>query len=123
MKALTVRQPWAQTIADGLKTVEVRSRPLKYRGELAIHAAAAPDPNLCEEAEGLPLGQVLCVVNVVGCEPLTEAHLAAAYMLGEGWETEGLWAWVLENVRLVKPVAAKGKLSLWNLPDEQITYL
>jgi len=38
MKALTVRQPWAQAIAEGLKTVEVRSRPIRYRGLLAIHA-------------------------------------------------------------------------------------
>lgn len=123
MKALTVRQPWAQAIAEGLKTVEVRSRPIKHRGLLAIHAAAKPDPEYAEEAEGLPLGQVICVVNVVGCEPLTAELLEAAFMLGEGWPTEGLWGWQLADVRPVKPVAAKGKLSLWNLPDEQVAYL
>jgi len=123
MKALTVRQPWAQAIAEGLKTVEVRSRPIKYRGLLAIHAAAKPDAEFAEEAEGLPLGQVICVVNVVGCEPLTPELLEAAFMLGDDWPTEGLWAWHVENVRPVKPLAKRGSLSIWNVPDEELQYL
>lgn len=40
MRALTVRQPWAEAIADGLKLIENRSFgfPKRYRGTLAIHA-------------------------------------------------------------------------------------
>lgn len=38
MKALTIRQPWASLIAVGAKSIETRSWPTKYRGELLIHA-------------------------------------------------------------------------------------
>ncbi|MFC4066756.1 hypothetical protein [Actinoplanes subglobosus] len=41
LRALTIRQPWAWATAHGGKTVENRTRPLAYRGRLAIHAGAA----------------------------------------------------------------------------------
>ncbi len=39
MKALTLHQPWASLIAEGVKTIETRSWSTKYRGPMAIHAA------------------------------------------------------------------------------------
>lgn len=39
MKALTIRQPWASLIAEGVKTIETRSWATKHRGPLAIHAS------------------------------------------------------------------------------------
>mgnify|MGYP000085348797 CR=1 FL=1 len=38
MRALTVRQPWAEAIACGAKLVENRSMGTRYRGPLAVHA-------------------------------------------------------------------------------------
>lgn len=40
LRALTVRQPWAEAIADGLKATENRSAgfPKRYRGLLLVHA-------------------------------------------------------------------------------------
>jgi hypothetical protein len=38
MKAITIRQPWANLVAQGLKTVETRNWKTSYRGPLAIHA-------------------------------------------------------------------------------------
>lgn len=40
MKALTLHQPWATLVAEGVKTIETRSWPTKHRGPVAIHAAA-----------------------------------------------------------------------------------
>lgn len=40
MKALTVQQPWAWSIIHGGKDVENRTTLWRYRGPLAIHAAA-----------------------------------------------------------------------------------
>ena len=42
MKALTLWQPWASLIACGAKKIETRSWATKYRGPIAIHAAAIP---------------------------------------------------------------------------------
>jgi hypothetical protein len=40
VKALTIRQPWAELILRGRKPYELRSWKTNYRGFLAIHAAA-----------------------------------------------------------------------------------
>lgn len=42
MKALTLHQPAASLVAVGVKTIETRSWSTRYRGPLAIHAAARP---------------------------------------------------------------------------------
>ena len=44
MKVLTLHQPYASLIASGLKTVETRGWSTKYRGSLAVHAAARRVP-------------------------------------------------------------------------------
>ncbi len=47
MKALTLHQPWAHLVAEGVKTVETRSWRTNYRGLLAIHAGL--DMNACAD--------------------------------------------------------------------------
>lgn len=42
MKAITLWQPWASLLAHGAKKYETRSWATKYRGPIAIHAAATP---------------------------------------------------------------------------------
>ena len=39
IRVLAVRQPWASLIVEGLKTIEVRSRPTKIRGKILIYAS------------------------------------------------------------------------------------
>lgn len=121
MKALTVRQPYAELICDGTKTLEVRSRPTTHRGPLAIHAAQTiaggyrDDP----EAQQLPRGQVVCVVEVVDSRPMTPADAVAAWV-ADDFDCEGMYVWVLKDPRRVVPMAAKGKLNLWQLPEEPV---
>lgn len=38
IRVLAVRQPWASLIVEGLKTIEVRSKPTNIRGKIAIYA-------------------------------------------------------------------------------------
>jgi hypothetical protein len=40
MRCITIYQPWASLLACGAKKYETRSWPTKYRGPIAIHAAA-----------------------------------------------------------------------------------
>src|SRR5579864_5186030 len=39
MKAITLTQPWATLVAEGVKRIETRSWSTSYRGPIAIHAA------------------------------------------------------------------------------------
>jgi hypothetical protein len=122
IRALTVRQPWANAIAYGNKRVENRTWSAdRAAGKLiAIHAGKGHDldampPEGCTwpEVPDLSLGAVLAVATVTGsCVP---------------WECDGEcspWAirgqdhWHLEDVRpLAKPVPCRGALGLWRLPE------
>lgn len=42
IRLLTLWQPWASLVAEGLKRYETRSWPTDYRGLIAIHAAKRP---------------------------------------------------------------------------------
>jgi ASCH domain len=50
LRALSVRQPWAELILRGEKTIEYRSQPTKVRGKIYIYASATRyDPSEEEE--------------------------------------------------------------------------
>jgi hypothetical protein len=107
MKALSVKQPWASLIAQGKKTIETRSWPTDYRGELLIVSSRFPAIE--------PAGCAVAVVNLVDCRPMTRADEAAACC--EIYP--GAWAWVLEEVRAVKPWPVRGQLRIFEVevPD------
>jgi len=127
MKALSVRQPWASLIAEGYKTIEIRSRPWQYRGPLVICSTAKPSPDAwIDGADGkrlkLPCGVAVCVVEMVDSRPLTPRDAKAA---GFTWrltkrDCEGQWAWVLANAREVKHVPVKGQLQPWDWQGEPL---
>lgn len=119
MKALSVRQPWAQLIAEGIKTIEIRSRPWKYRKPLVICATAKP-VFLDDDGVPLPCGCAVCVVDMVDCRPLTMDDADAAYMDFEDGACDGQWAWVLANARMVEPVPVKGQLQPWDWNGPQL---
>jgi hypothetical protein len=50
VKALTLHQPWATAIAEGIKTIETRSWATDYRGPLAIHAGSKMAPGMAGPA-------------------------------------------------------------------------
>src|SRR5689334_19769244 len=77
LRALTVRQPWADAIVDGYKGTENRSQgfPKRYRGLLLIHAglsralSGARDPRVrgvydLHQIRDMPLGAVIGLVTV-----------------------------------------------------------
>lgn len=106
MKALSVRQPWASLIADGKKTLEIRSWSTRYRGDLLICASAKPHGDL-------PTGQALAVVSVTACRPMKPDDKGAACCEFR----KGHFAWELLNVRRVDPFPVKGKLSLFEVRE------
>jgi hypothetical protein len=102
-KALTVRQPWASLIAEGKKTLEIRSRLTHYRGELLICSAASPKIE--------PFGQALCIVDVVGVKPFEPEDAEAACT---DWEPDS-FAWILENPRPIELFPVKGQLGFYSV--------
>ena len=112
MKAISVQNPWAHFITCGEKTIECRSWNTEHRGDLLICSSSAP------KIPGMISGYALCIVSLDDVTPFKKKHLDGACM-DEMPELDS-YAWHLSNVRLIKPVAVKGKLNFYNVEDELI---
>jgi hypothetical protein len=81
IKALTIRQPWAELILRGRKPFELRTWRTKYRGPLVIHAAAKVDAwdarHFGLNPENL-VGRVCGLRHPEGCTTLHERRRTAA---------------------------------------------
>lgn len=132
MKVLTLTQPWAQLVAEGHKTIETRSWPVAFRGELAIHAAKGwtkADREFALECgykpEEMARGVILCLVALIDVQPVT--RLGPAYLTANerryGNYSAGRYAWIFDPARtrrLLPPVEAKGAQGVWLIPDERL---
>ena len=143
MKALSLWQPWATLMAIGAKRIETRGWSTKYRGPLAIQAAkrfAQDERHLCMEepfwsaltAAGLtklsdlPLGALVCVVDLVDVVPtgptlFSDAIRIPPLELPFGNYAPGRFAWKTENLRRFKePILWKGRQQLFDVPDDVV---
>jgi len=127
VKALSVRQPYAWLIVTGAKLIENQHRLHLYRGELAIHASLRSDSRTIEEIEdrytvcvdrdALRFGGIVGVVSVIdsveGEEPLDERFAR--------WRnTTYRYGLILADPRQIGFVPFRGRLSLFDVPDEMI---
>lgn len=139
MKAITIKQPWASLIAEGIKDIENRMWLTKFRGRVLIHAGAGKfvqDLHLL-----LDYPQILDVINKKKEVEIFGSHLIKGAIIGSVEiidcviEHESIWAektpmpagcymgekpiynWVLANpILFPEPIPAKGKLSFWDYP-------
>jgi hypothetical protein len=104
--ALGVRQPWAELILRGVKTIEVRTLPTSIRGPIYLYASkiVATTPAACLaarkheiEVAALPRGLLVGTVDIVGCERCRQADAAAACLTPD--VILGKLAWKLANPR------------------------
>lgn len=109
MKTLSVRQPWASMIAEGEKTIEVRSWPTKHRGALLVCASQKRDAGATKEQ---PVGVALVVVDLVECRTLEPADAGPACIVYR----PGVFAWVVRVLYAVEQVPVRGRLGLFESP-------
>ena len=103
MKAISLKQPYANWIAEGKKTIETRTWSTKYRGPLLIVSSLKPNIP--------PVGCALALVSLINCRPMTvedeEAACCKIYPRA--------WAWILDNIIPIKPYHVKGQLGLYEV--------
>ncbi len=121
LKALTIRQPWAELILRERKPYELRSWKTNYRGPLVIHAAAKIDAGdavqLGFRPEKLITGAFVGVAILSAVRPYTksDAKLLRKRRAGFGWFPH-YFSWVLKKPRRISPMKAKGQLGLFKVP-------
>lgn len=76
MRVITLKQPWATLVAEGLKKYEFRSWKLNYRGEILIHAGKGVDANAMKKFEHLnlkyPQSKIVAKVKILDCIELND---------------------------------------------------
>jgi hypothetical protein len=103
MKCLSIKQPWANLIASGRKTIETRTWSTEYRGELLIVSSKIPAI--------VPAGAAIAIVDLIDCRRMLKSDEPAAccdlY--------PNAYAWVFRNIRPVRPVAVRGSLGIYEI--------
>ena len=71
MKVITIKQPFATLIAEGLKEYEFRTWKTSYRGEILIHAGKGVDKKAMERFKYLnleyPSGCIIAKATITDC--------------------------------------------------------
>lgn len=111
MKALSIDPYYAMMIMTGEKAIEVRTWSTDYRGDILICSTA-------KKYHGTIPGHALGVVKLVDVRPLKKTDCENALMQKAEYR-KGLYAWVLDDNRIIEPIPTKGRLSLWNYPDDE----
>jgi len=103
-KAISLKQPWANLVASGEKTVETRKWKTDYRGDLVICSSQKP--------KIYPAGYALCIVELYHIEPMKKEHERKACIK----VYQGAYAWFLRNIRPIKPIIpVKGQLGIFQI--------
>jgi hypothetical protein len=121
LRALSIRQPWAEAIMAGRKSIELRGWTTSYRGALMIHAGKTrPHTTARNRADAsLFRGGYIGLVDLVEITLLDARdwdHYRSQHLAEGAWPgpTHG---WFLANPRrFATPVPAKGKLGLYIVP-------
>ena len=113
--AISIRQPFAELIVQGIKDVENRSWPTAHRGRLLIQAASAVDASAMKvygyAGASLPQGALVGVVDLADC----------THRRGSPWHRSGYEGWYLANPRrFSRPVPCTGKLGLFKVPAARV---
>lgn len=128
MKVLTLREPYATLVKNKVKYIETRSWKTNYRGELYIHSGLAKLTREVKERkelsalyseDDLQYGHIICKCDLVDCIYMTEEFIKQEAQKDSnnfiaGYYKVGRYAWLLDNIKSIEPIEAKGKLGIWN---------
>lgn len=123
MKVLTLKQPWATLVSEGIKEYEFRSWKTNYRGKVLIHAGAGIDKKEMERFKDLnlkyPSKRIIAEVEIEDCLELDDKlnqKIISENNIAYGSKIRTGYAWKLKNAKKIKSnKEINGKLGLWNI--------
>ncbi len=127
LKVLTLRQPWATLVAEGIKKYEFRSWKTKYRGKVLIHAGTGIDKEDMKKYENMnlefPSRKIIAIVEIEDCLELNEQlnkKIITENNIAYGNKVRTGYAWKLKNIKkLDYDKEVNGQLGLWNYNLEE----
>ena len=124
MKGLTVKQPYATLIAEGIKEYEFRTWKTNYRGEFWIHAGKGRNLEYMEKFKHLnldyPAGYIIAKVTLEDYIEVTDDFreilkmknpiLYSHVINDKTWKG---YAFKLTSVEKIENIPIQGKLGFW----------
>jgi hypothetical protein len=115
MKALSLKQPWANWIVNGIKTIETRTWNTKFRGRFLIHASTNVDKVMLGEME--PTGCLIGLATLVRVKIYnTESSFVRDFERHRvPWHPKQfpIYGYILEDVKAIKTIPFKGALNFF----------
>lgn len=119
MKALSLKQPWAELVLLGKKTIELRKWNTKFRGEFFIHASGNVDEKQMKKFNFKDLSRqsIIGKANLVDVKIYnnkkdflkdSDKHLASNMKFGK-------YGFILTDIERIKPVNQKGQLGFFEV--------
>lgn len=118
MKALSIKNPWAGWIYNRKKLIETRAWTTSYRGDILICCSKKIDKTVSGkfDLECYITGKAICVIELYDVVKMEKSHQFEAMCK----VYKGAYAWLFENIRKIEPVAVKGQLGLFEVPEGTI---
>lgn len=120
MKALSLKQPWAELIVSGKKTIEVRNWNTKFRGEFLVHASK--NTNVEKEKEfgykNLETGCIVgkaTLIDVKDYKSEEEFNKDKNKHFAEGFYSKKAKGFLLKNGQRLQNKPLKGKLNFFEV--------
>lgn len=125
MKVITIKEPFATLIKEGIKKYEFRTWKTSYRGEVLIHAGKGIDKKAMKKYAHLNLkyqsGCIIAKAQITDCILIDDAmrkkleeenmFVYKSIINDKAWKGYGF---KLENVESIDKIEINGQLGLWN---------
>jgi len=119
MKALSIKQPFAELILQGRKKIELRKWNTKFRGTFYIHTSGNIDKEMMKKYgfKELPKQSIVGKARLVDVKKYEnekeflddkDKHLGSNIKLGK-------YGFILEDVKRVKSFSYKGQLGFFDV--------
>jgi hypothetical protein len=127
MKALTIRQPWAELIVSGKRLFEIRNWRPDYEGWILVHAGKKLDEEAVRRlnvaVDQLTFGAIIGKVRVDDCIDFSPESWEALRFQHMEWSDyqAGNFGWRLSKAtKFDPPIPWGGSLGLFDVPDHVI---
>lgn len=128
IRVITLKQPWASLVANGLKIYEFRNMNYSYRGKILIHAGKDFDKDAMERVKDYnldyPKAKILAEVEIVDCIKIDNNFNKMINKLNSpvyGNKKRTGYAWKLENINKINiDKTINGKQGIWYIDLEHL---
>ena len=122
-KCLSLKQPYAELLVSGRKTIELRSWNTKFRGEFLVHSSKKIDKDACKrikiDPDSLTTGSIIGKAILYDVKHYNKRYLflkdKRKHMAGTKF-SDHKYGFLVKNARrFKKPIVIAGKLGFFNV--------